>query len=699
MVVPYDPSYASNLACLFCGKLCRPTPEDFLTHADLGVAREVRPAQIQLTNLIEDKLLFGGITLIEAGTGVGKSFAYLLPAILSGKRTLITTAKKSLQSQLFEKDLPFLQDVLREQNITFKYAMAYGKSNYVCKYAALRRSKKEIEGWRYFEQFEDTWTWEALDSLKKKKNSKKLEVLRFDSDLTAEGCIGRPCSYFDNGCTYTADRKDVSEADVVVTNHWLFGYHLKLMGTLGFALLGAFKNVVVDEAHKLEDGLRTAFTDSISDQKLYKLISAYENAVLGDGREFPKKKELLAGWRNMLSSASALADKNDSSVSVADYTASALCDALAGARTVLEDLKYASDVIGSGDDPQFKQIFQSFIAGHRTSADDPRVGFDYSNYMSDDVRSKWASYRIVYRELLTLHKLVLNAVSHTVNDNFVTYIDRNSKSNQISVSPIELGAYMQVLYKDPAQISIHFLSATLAVNGSMDVFARRMGLDPRDSRVSSAMIGSAFNIKKQATLYIARDVPEPARDARQEEYRNKLSDQIFALTEANGGNAFVLFTARDEMLHVANDLSSRASNPILVQDNISASDLLKQYRATDGAVLLGLKSFWEGVDVAGEKLSLVIITKLPFPGRSDPIVNARRAKVGAAWFHYVDIPDMIFDLRQGVGRLIRTTTDKGMVAILDSRILTKPYGKTVVRSTGFSQAHTDINNAIKAIKM
>ena len=692
--VPYDVDYAEDLDCLFCGKSVKPTAEDFLSYSSLGIAREVRSPQVKLTQLVDLTTEQRGISIVEAGTGIGKSFAYLLPSILSGRRTLITTAKKSLQSQLFEKDLPFLQDELRKRKIYFKYAIAYGKSNYICEREAFQSPKRERDAWTAFKSSNAPWMWDTLEDHKKNsKHRKKLEVLHYDSSKSAEGCVGRTCKHFENGCSYTEDRRAMLEASVVVTNHWLFGYHLKLLRAMDYPLLGSFENIVVDEAHKLDDGLRAAFTESISDQKLNKLISSFENVVLCDGREFPDKKTLLSDWRQLFQTAAAKADAKDSSVTSFGPEAQALLNTLTLAVVKLSSGSYCKECIGASPSIAPGTLTNYLPANGPLESDVP-----FDTAMSDEVRAKWIAYRRVYEELKDITKLIKNAMSQQVNANFVTYIERKPSNNQISIAPVELGQYLNTVHATNPPVSIHYLSATLAVNGAMDVFAKRMGLSLTDKHINTAMFGSAFDLKSQATLYIARSIPEPSRDLGKEEYRSKVSEHILTLTEANGGNAFVLFTARDEMLDAYERIQAHSSHPLLVQDGTSAADLLKQYRATPNAVLLGMKSFWEGVDVAGDKLSLVIIVKLPFPGRTDPIVNARRAKAGNNWFNYVDVPDMIFDLRQGVGRLIRTTTDTGMVAILDARLLSKPYGKGVVRSTGFTQAHTELQKACAALQ-
>jgi ATP-dependent DNA helicase DinG len=283
--------------------------------------------------------------------------------------------------------------------------------------------------------------------------------------------------------------------------------------------------------------------------------------------------------------------------------------------------------------------------------------------------------------------------------NEVVYIDNDVRGCSINIAPIDIASLLAVQYKEPSNTTV-YVSATLAINGTLDIFKQRVGVHLADNpRLLESMFGTAFDLDKQALLYLSKVVPIPTReDATVGTYRSRLVEEIYDLVSANNGNAFVLFTARDEMDFVTNELKSRSSLPILEQEaGRSAADLLKRFRATDNAVLLGLKSFWEGVDVAGDKLSLVIITKLPFPGRSDPIISARRERAGDSWFAYVDIPDMTLDLRQGVGRLIRSATDRGVIAILDQRVLSKPYGKGVLRSIGLKQVTTNKDAVLRAL--
>jgi ATP-dependent DNA helicase DinG len=259
--------------------------------------------------------------------------------------------------------------------------------------------------------------------------------------------------------------------------------------------------------------------------------------------------------------------------------------------------------------------------------------------------------------------------------------------------PIDLSGIYGRAVADKYQSQV-YVSATLAVNGKMDVFQSRIGV----STPNTAIFGSAFDLNKQAILYLTNKVPLPTRNEMEVvDYRSALADEIESLLRANNGNAFVLFTARDEMEYVEAKLRKCYDLPIVAQGQKNAADTLKQFMNTPKASLFGLKSFWEGVDVAGDKLSLVIITKLPFPNQSDPVAVARRKLSGDKWFVEVDLPDMIFDLRQGVGRLIRSANDRGVLAILDQRLLTKGYSQRVLNSLGFTKPTTNKDAVVRAL--
>lgn len=713
----------TKFECLFCGSVVLHTADDFLSQPQLGLAREIRAPQVALTKLVDQILIQGGAGIFEAGTGVGKSYAYLLPAILNNRRTVISTAKKSLQSQLFEKDLPFLQNLLATKySRPFKFAIAYGKSNYICQ-RQLPRNKAAKAAWSAFSDSlkpantsENWWTWDALAQyVQTKAAAKHLPVLKYDSDMTAEKCVGAAKCSVSASCTYMKHKKEIADAVVVVTNHWLLGYHIRLTRDNGYELLGAVDNFVVDEAHKVEEGIRTAFTDTIPEGLWSKLVNNFERDMLEGSRPFTEAAAVQKEWAALFAQAGTTAAAADGTVANFQTLSQKLLNELLHLSNTLRQGKFLVIELklptGAISDTELLTSLALGVGGP-TSPSAIRA-------LAPLHDERWFAYQAFYTELRRLTDAIL--VAHDPNADTVSYLEKDSRSGtrSIVIAPIDVSGFLRDLLtgkggsaKSAATArvkpstgaalqqavaagelrSVSYLSATLAVAGKFDVFANRVGIPPQSSALQTALFGSAFDLSKQATLYIPSSMPLPARGESEETYRAALAEEIHALTEANNGNAFVLFTARDEMLDVARrlefGLATRTTLPILVQDKISAADLLKKYRNTPNAVLFGLKSFWEGIDVAGDKLSLVIITKLPFPGRSDAIVNARRLKAGDLWFPQVDIPDMIFDLRQGIGRLIRTTTDTGVVAILDVRALTKNYSKTVLRSTGFTRAQT-----------
>lgn len=720
--LPFDLTETRNFDCLFCGGRLHPTAEDFVTFPELGLAAEIRPTQIALAKLIDQTLFYGGAGIFEAGTGVGKSYAYLLASILNGKRTVISTAKKSLQSQLFDKDLPRLQTALKPYK-AFKFAVAYGKSNYICR-LALPGSKVARAAWdKFFDTRSaktidhDWWTWDALTTYTKTSAPKThLPLLRYNKEHTAEHCVGAANCKHSKTCTYMLHKGEVAVANVIVTNHWMLGYHIRLAREKSYELLGPVEVFIVDEAHKIEDGIRTAFTDTISEGRLDKIVKQFEQRVYEDGSELTQAAPARAAWDSMFQGIGAGAGK-EADGTVADFVhiSRSLYAELTALRNVFTTKTFLATTVGVIGAFAEERIAEWLASAGHTETFLGQISRPPS--VLPEQADKWGNYVLAYHALGDIQSMISSASDP--QSPRVTYLDTNGRSGErsIAIAPIDVSGYLKDLLKDPLHVapmgtlkspasstrSVVYLSATLAVAGKFDVFAHRAGLSTQSASLNTAQFGSAFDLSKQATLYIPANLPAPDRGAGADAYRSALTEEIHALTEANRGNAFVLFTARDEMLDVAARLQFsstglRSTLPVLVQDQISATDLLKEFRATPNAVLLGLKSFWEGIDVVGEKLSLVIITKLPFPGRGDPVVNARRKKAGDLWFPHVDVPDMIFDLRQGIGRLIRTTTDRGVVALLDNRALTKNYSKTVLRSTGFVTAQTQRDPVLLILK-
>lgn len=684
--MPFDISLGITYDCIFCDGTQVPTAEDYLSNSSLTVANEIRPAQIHLTKLVDTSFQTPQVLMIEAGTGTGKSLSYLLPAILSGKRTIVSTAKKSLQSQLIEKDLPYLQSKLSSAGITFKYAPAYGKNNYVCEKNVKKQNKgaKFKNGWEWFFTHAPTARWDeaqlALDKYKsttKSKRAVKLPV--YNSTLSAEDCTGSACPLAAS-CKYMEAKRAVDQANIVVTNHWLVGFHLRLKKEMAFELLGQIDYLIVDEAHKFEDGIRDAFTHEIRENALQNIVSSFEEDS-GTDLEFPDKAQLTAAWASLFKKVKPFGDTSIGADTMG-HEGTHLQKVVAQTLAKFTDPKYIAQVLGCNSD------HAKALAGQ----DNTRV------VPLDESQSQ--AHIAMYnarKKLESINQALISVYEDTTNR--VCYVENTGFYCAIRIAPIDIAPFMHSAHEEINSTS--YVSATLAINNTMDVFSRRTGVSKcPPSKVVSARFGSAFDLDKQALLYLSKSVPIPTRkDSEVQAYRSALADEIRELSHAIKGNTFVLFTARDEMKDVYERLSPVSNHPILIQDKISAAELLTQYRNTPNAILFGLKSFWEGVDVPGNKLSLVIITKLPFPGKNDPIVEARRAKAGNEWFNKVDLPDMILDLRQGVGRLIRTKQDRGVIAILDQRLLTKRYRTQVINSLGITRVTTNIERVKKGLNV
>jgi ATP-dependent DNA helicase DinG len=651
-----------------------------------------------------------GHFLLDDFTVTHNSFAYLIPAVLAKHRVVVSTAKKALQSQLLEKDLPYIQKVLRETtNTQFTFAAAYGKGNYACYYLAKKHvAKHNWAPWDIFFQYSSTWHWEdaekaAAEHFKKTKNSgSKLKVIKPSNKYSAEHCIGANCTHFKT-CNFQQARKEMLDADVVVANHWLVGYDIRLRQEMSFELLGEYALLIVDEAHKFEDGIRAAFTFEIRENALQQLIDDFESTwenlpsdvqtTVGNNGEIPNVTSLQKTWKALFNKVAQLNTKDPSSPVSAQTLGkegSDLYTAIEIARVRMQSAPFLQ---------HFFQISSSQTAGliavtaYSIELKNTHPIYATSENYKVDL---WFLYKRTFERLLYF-KRTLDSVANA-EENRVSYVENTGRYKTLCTAPINVGPFLE--FSHGTLKSTVYTSATLAINGSMDVFNHRLSLHKvKPSQLTTAQFGSAFDLNKQALLYVSKRVPIPTRKQDiVDDYRISLADEIYELITANQGDALVLFTARDEMNSVYENLSQRLCPfPLLIQSKASASELLIKYRTTPRAVLLGLKSFWEGIDVQGDKLQLVIVTKLPFPNRSDPVVAARREKAGDFWFQSVDIPDMTLDLRQGIGRLIRSTSDRGVIAILDQRLLTKGYRKQVLRSLGLNQITNNQPAVLRAL--
>lgn len=715
-ILPFMEAEPKSFDCIFCDRKQYPEAIDLLSQPTLGFVNEVRPGQIALTEKISDNLRDGNAAMYEAGTGVGKSFAYLLPAILEGKRIIISTAKTSLQSQLVEKDLPYIQKRLRELGHPkgdFTFFSAYGKARYAC-YLKAKREKENTKDWPRYEKFFKQSEYGRFEE------ANKLH-LKIDNNLNAEDCVGIECRYYKSECGYVAARKEMLASNVVVTNNWLLGYHYRLRQEMPhFLLLGEFEHVIVDEAHKIEDGIRSAYTHSTTlhyidllKKQFDKLQDAAEKRV-----ELPELTALEPVWKSTFKELDFIhrTGTND----LTDKAVELIRDTIEGMNHIgdkLLDPAYLANVFTQSTAGTRALLLKRYLALPSPEVDPAALG-TITAPATPEVLSAHAGFPTFEDDqarFIALDKLLASIRACQTTLEFVmksppnrtwcldTTMYKGQRNFVLMSMPINIGAYLPEKH-------ITYLSATLALENKFDAFAERVGL--RHKKYDSAVFESPFDLKKQAYLFVPKPetMPDPTKpdpDPNNKEglvgYRDALAEHVYQLLYASQGDAFVLFSAKTDLEHVKTYVHSKMyPYPIFAQGDFTSEAALIQFRNTPQATLFGLKSFWEGVDIPGNKLFLVIISKLPFPRKGDPIVKAKEAKYeenagrDGAGFPHVSLPEMLFELRQGVGRLIRTQTDRGMIAILDSRVHSKSYGDRVKNMLGM-RIHTDLEKVCRGL--
>jgi Rad3-related DNA helicase len=615
---------------------------------------EERPAQIAMARLVAEALEAGDHAAIEAGTGTGKSLAYLLPIIHSGKVALISTANKALQEQLFYKDIPFVQQHVRQ----FKAALVKGMGNYLC----LDRLEEERSFLQLVRQpavarmegllNEDRWDGD-LDLLPETLPPDLRARLGADSDQ----CAWRSCPFYAD-CYVRKMRERANDAQVIVVNHTL----LLLDAALDGWLLPERDVVILDEAHHLEEEATRAFTVTVS----------------------PGRVQSLLALRRVREHAAAQAVQDAQAANIDAWEALArVADPGARGRQVLreplqEGLRLASlvdDVATSlqRNRPELmeekeEQLYERVVKRARALAADLRVAFG-----------------------------VEDLAGH------VYYVERTGGFGeggrrgqaQPSVSATPLGVETLLGEKLFDKVPVVATSATLAIGGDFTFFRGRVGLPT----AQEAVLPLAFDFREQALLYVPRLRHEPTYGDAGGPYLAEVAAHMGALVRASEGRAFLLFSSQRALRAVYDLLAGPLDElgySLLVQGaGFGRAELLRQFRAEPRAVLFGLKSFWEGVDVVGEALSLVVIDKLPFAPPDDPIQEARVARMkaeGENWFGGYTLPLAILQLKQGLGRLLRTREDRGVMAILDTRLYTKGYGRQVLAALPPARRTADIRD-------
>jgi ATP-dependent DNA helicase DinG len=651
-----------------------------------GRSYEDRPEQRAMAHAVTASVTGKHHLLVEAGTGVGKSYAYLIPLILwaveNKKRILIATHTKALQQQLVEQDLPFLRELFNGKfGLDFKYALCLGTANYLCprrlaksETVGLFAAKDDLMQMQEIEKWARTTpTGRALD-LPFEPSTHLWAQLNRESDL----CLGRACPKYEDSFFYKA-RREQEKSQVLVANHHLLFAHLAAGGNDAAAVLPSFDALVLDEAHQAEEVAANYLGLEFSNLGVARLIELLHhrrtNKTVLTGSALPERSELeeqLAAAADEAREATGRFFENLQTVLKIDAT-----------RPQSLRLRAPNFVENALHEPLTR--LEEILRKARKSAE-KTVDEELTREL-DGYSTRCFEMRNTLEQLLSQSNsgwVYWCAVAPRANTNpFVKNTAPRVPRLALQGAPIEVAAALQEsLFGKICPVIL--TSATLASGGSFEFLRERLGLSPELSKVEveTLGLGSPFDYQNNALLYLGRDLPDPYHGSYFENAAMERAGEVLLRT---AGRAFVLCTSF-RMVDATAQLLRRTlpkSIEVLKQGERSRGKLLNDFRADVHSVLVGTTSFWQGVDVPGESLSCVVIMKLPFAVPDDPLVQARVESLkekGRDAFNEYQVPQAVMMFRQGFGRLIRTATDKGVVAILDPRIATKGYGKTFLES-------------------
>jgi len=595
--------------------------------------------------------------IIEAGTGTGKTLAYLVPVIRSGKRVIISTGTKNLQEQLFYKDIPFLEKALFADG-EGKLSVCYmkGRNNYLCRKKLYDLTDQPVlSGLEEIEHYRAIAAWEKTTSTGDRSELTSLpeiSALWHKLDARAEACVGQKCSSWER-CFITEMHRRAMESDIIIVNHHLFFADLAIKQQSEYApdagILPDAGTVIFDEAHDLEDIASSYFGISVSSGRIEQLCRDVESSL--------QRNQLLSG--SLSGAVNRLRDRARFFFAVLPQVEGRF--AFENRRDFLEE---------NGD--EFLGLQQS-LGGLISELENlPSKPEEVSNFI---------------RRAQEL-QVQLGFLMEGEQRNTVFWIERRGGRERQNVflqaTPIDVAPILKSCVFDKLECAV-LTSATLAVAGGFEYMRRRLGLE----HARELVLSSHFDYENQALLYVPPDLPDP----RTPYFAGKAAERIRRLLEITRGRAFVLFTSYVQMKEVHHRLLGEIDFPLLLQGDAPKTALLEEFRLTPNAVLFATSSFWQGVDVQGEQLSCVIIDRLPFAVPSDPVVAARVKAIdadgGNAFFQY-QVPAAVITLKQGFGRLIRSLRDRGLLVLLDNRILKKAYGRVFFESLPNYRRTTDL---------
>jgi ATP-dependent DNA helicase DinG len=627
-------------------------------------AYEARPAQLEMARAVESALASDRVLICEAGTGTGKSLAYLVPALLSGKKVIVSTATRALEEQIFWKDLPLIERAL---GVPVRAALMKGISNYVCRRRLAEFRAGEDSARPKFARslaMLDDWLGETESGdLAELAGLREDDPLRREVSSSSDTRIGAGCAYF-NECYVTRMRREAEAAQLVVVNHHLFFADLALRGPHPARVIPDYDAVIFDEAHQLEDIATAFFGMRVSRARVERLLGDAERAMA------------VAGAGDPL------------------FAAGSKSPTLANARAAAEALWAELGRRGRGEDPRFTIERDAWVGPlqeryHALDNALESVG-SAANAASGRVtigtaaRSRNATLAIEALKVVENRaELVREELAAIVSGapGRITWFDMGGHGAALSSTPVDLSYVFRARIFESVP-SVVLTSATLSIAPSKSdptaspfaFFRSRIGLSGDAVPVTELLLESPFDFARNALLYTPKDLPAPGAA----EFAELAGQRIAELIEITRGGCFVLTTSLRSM-HALHTILSRKmpARRIFVQGAAPKAALISAFRAAGDAVLVATMSFWEGVDVPGRALRLVVLEKIPFLVPSDPVVQARSQELERAGenpFMRLHVPAAAITLKQGFGRLIRTRDDAGIVALLDPRVHQKGYG-------------------------
>jgi ATP-dependent DNA helicase DinG len=628
-------------------------------------AYEFRRGQLQMAQAVEQALEEKRHLIVEAGTGTGKTLAYLMPVIRSGKRVIISTGTKNLQEQLFYKDVPFLEQALYgEASSNSRLSVCYmkGRNNYLCRKKLYDlRDQPVLSGLDEIQQYGAIAAWEKTTSTGDRAELAELpeaSLLWHKLDARADACIGQKCSEWER-CFITEMRRKAMESDIIIVNHHLFfadlAIKLQADGAPDAGILPEAAAVIFDEAHELEDVAGNYFGISVSNLRVEELARDVENSLQHNRMLSASLSGALGSLRERSQFFFSLLPPGDGRFSFENRREFLEENGVEFVALNQSLTRLAGELEGLQQKPE--EIF-NFVR----RAQEIQVQLGYAMESEDRNTVFWIERRGNLRSPRR-HRETEKTTSSGGRQNVF-----------LQAKPIDVGPILRECLWSKLETAV-LTSATLAVGGGFEYIRQRLGME----HARESVLPSHFDYQSQALLYVPPDLPDP----RTPQFTAKASEQIRKLLEITRGRAFVLFTSYAQMNDIHQRLLGEVEFPILRQGDAPKSALLEEFRLTPNAVLFATSSFWQGVDVQGEQLSCVIIDRLPFAVPSDPIVAARvkaiDAERGNAFFQY-QVPSAVITLKQGFGRLIRSLHDRGLLVLLDNRILKKQYGRVFIES-------------------